>query len=331
MNSFAFQKATTPEDAVKAVSATRGAKFLGGGTNLVDLMKVNVERPALLVNINTLELSKIELLGSGELRLGALARNSDTANHYLVKLRYPLISQAILSGASPQLRNMATNGGNLMQRTRCYYFMDTAFSGCNKREPGSGCSAIKGYNRIHAILGASEQCIATNPSDFCVALAALGATVQVQGAKGKRTIPFREFHTLPGRTPEIETALRPGELITSLDLPANNFAANSYYLKIRDRESYAFALVSVAAGLEMDGNSIKSAGLALGGVAHKPWHSSEAEAALIGKAATADNFSRAAEIALAGAHGYQHNAFKIALAKASIVHVLTIASQGGAA
>lgn len=331
MNPFAFQKATTPEDAIKVVSTTRAAKFLGGGTNLVDLMKDLVERPALLVNINTLKLNKIELLPDGGLRLGALARNSDTANHDLIKSRYPLISQAILSGASPQLRNMATNGGNLMQRTRCYYFMDISFSACNKREPGSGCAAIKGYNRIHAILGASDECIATHPSDFCVALAALGATVLVEGKKGKRTIPFPEFHTLPGKTPAIETTLRQGELITSIDLPVNKFAANSYYLKVRDRESYAFALVSVAAGLEMDGNTIKSAGLALGGVAHKPWNSREAEAALVGKAATADNFSRASEIALTGARGYEHNAFKIALAKASIVRALTIASRGGTA
>jgi xanthine dehydrogenase YagS FAD-binding subunit len=331
MNPFAYQRATTPEEAVKVVSTTRRAKFLGGGTNLVDLMKDNVERPVLLVNINTLQLDKIELMADGGLRLGALARNSDTANHEVVKSKYPLISQAILAGASPQLRNMATNGGNLMQRTRCYYFMDTAFPACNKREPGSGCSAIKGYNRIHAILGASEECIATHPSDFCVALAALQATVQVQGTKGKRTIPFGEFHKLPGKTPEIETTLRPGELITSIDLPGNKFAANSYYLKVRDRESYAFALVSVGVGLEIDGNTIKSAAIALGGVAHKPWRSSEAEAALAGKAATADNFSKAAEIALLGARGYEHNAFKIALAKASVVRALATASQGGAA
>jgi xanthine dehydrogenase YagS FAD-binding subunit len=329
MNPFAFQKATTPEEAVKVVSTTRGAKFLGGGTNLVDLMKDNVERPSVLVNINPLVLDEIELLPDGGLRLGALAHNSDTANHELIKSKYPLISQAILSGASPQLRNMATNGGNLMQRTRCYYFMDTAFSSCNKREPGSGCAAIKGYNRIHAILGASDECIATHPSDFCVALAALGASVQVQGIQGKRTIPFGEFHKLPGKTPQVETTLRPGELITSIDLPVNKFAANSYYLKVRDRESYAFALVSVAAGLEMDGSNIKSAGLALGGVAHKPWRSREAEASLTSKSATVDNFSRAAEIALAGAHGYEHNAFKITLAKASMVRALTLASQGG--
>jgi xanthine dehydrogenase YagS FAD-binding subunit len=331
MNPFSFQNPATPEDAIKYVSTVRGAKFLGGGTNLVDLMKDNVERPSLLVNINALQLNKIEQLADGGLRLGALARNSDTANHDLVKSKYPLISQAILAGASPQLRNMATNGGNLMQRTRCYYFMDTSFPACNKREPGSGCAAIKGYNRIHAILGASDECIATHPSDFCVALAALGAIVQVYGTKGKRSIPFRQFHTLPGKTPQIETTLHSGELITSIDLPANSFAANSHYLKVRDRESYAFALVSVAAALEMDGGTIKSAGLAMGGVAHKPWSSREAETALAGKPATADSFSRAADIALTGAHGYKHNAFKIGLAKASIVRALTIASQGGAA
>ena len=331
MNPFAFQKATTPDDAIKYVSTVRGAKFLGGGTNLVDLMKDNVEHPSLLININALQLNQIEPLASGGLRLGALARNSDTANHDLVKSKYPLISQSILAGASPQLRNMATNGGNLMQRTRCYYFTDTAFPACNKREPGSGCAAIKGYNRIHAILGASDECIATHPSDFCVALAALEAVVQVQGPRGKRNISFRDFHTLPGKTPQIETTLHQGELITSIDLPVNNFAANSYYLKVRDRESYAFALVSVAAGLEMDGSIVKSACLALGGVAHKPWSSREAESTLAGKPATAESFSRAADIALAGAHGYKHNVFKIGLAKASIVRALTIASQEGAA
>jgi xanthine dehydrogenase YagS FAD-binding subunit len=331
MNPFSFQKATTPEDAIKSVNSTRGAKFLGGGTNLVDLMKDNVEHPSVLVNINALQLNKIEPLADGGLRLGALARNSDTANHALVRSKYPLISQAILAGASPQLRNMATNGGNLMQRTRCYYFMDTSFPACNKRDPGSGCAAIKGYNRIHAILGASEDCIATHPSDFCVALAALGATVQVLGPKDKRAIPFSEFHTLPGKTPEIETTLRRGELITSIHLPANNFAANSYYLKVRDRESYAFALISVAVGLEMAAGTIRSAGIALGGVSHKPWRSREAEDALVGKSVSAESFSRAAEIALTGAHGYEHNTFKIGLAKASIVRALTVASLGGAA
>jgi xanthine dehydrogenase YagS FAD-binding subunit len=223
---------------------------------------------------------------------------------------------------------MATTGGNLLQRTRCYYFMDTTFPACNKRSPGSGCAALKGFNRIHAILGASEECIATNPSDMNVAMAALNATVHVQGPKGKRTIPFSDFHRLPGKTPEIDTNLKPGELITAVELPAPKFAKNSWYLKVRDRQSYAFALVAVAAGLEMDGSTIKSAGLALGGVAHKPWRSLEAEKSLAGTAPTPEAFKKAADLAVAGAKSYEHNAFKIELAKQSIVRALTLAAQG---
>ena len=335
MNPFSYQRATAPDAAIHAVTA-RGAKFLGGGTNLVDLMKYGVETPTTLIDITHLPFDQVTenlgpVSGNGVRRgptIGAGVRNSDLANHPVIRRDYPLLSQALLSGASPQLRNMATTGGNLLQRTRCYYFNDTAFPECNKRNPGSGCAAIKGFNRIHAILGASESCIATNPSDMNVALYALNAAVNIQGPKGKRWLPIREFHRLPGNTPELETDLRPDELIVSVDLPEAKFAKNSYYLKVRDRQSYAFALVSVAAGLELDGNTIKSSGLALGGVAHKPWHSEQAELALKGKPATTETFKKAADLALAGAKPQAHNAFKIELAKQSIVRALTLAAQG---
>ena len=326
MNPFNYQRATAPEEAVHAVSA-RGAKFLGGGTNLVDLMRYNVEHPTTLIDITHLSFTQITS-GNGSTLIGAGVRNSDLANHETIRTNYPLLSQALLSGASPQLRNMATTGGNLMQRTRCYYFMDTAFPACNKRNPGSGCAAIKGFNRIHAILGASEQCIATNPSDMNVALAALNATVHVQGPKGKRTIAIADFHRLPGTTPQLDTNLQPDELITAVELPAPKFAKHSYYLKVRDRQSYAFALVSVAAGLEISSKTIQSAGLALGGVAHKPWHSPEAEKFLVGTVVSPDAFRKAADLALAGAKPYEHNAFKVELAKQSIVRALTLAAQG---
>ena len=326
MNPFNYQRATAPEEAVHAVSA-RGAKFLGGGTNLVDLMRYNVEHPTTLIDVTHLNFTQITNTGNTTL-IGAGVRNSDLANHETIRTNYPLLSQALLSGASPQLRNMATAGGNLLQRTRCYYFMDTAFPACNKRNPGSGCAAIKGFNRIHAILGASEQCIATNPSDMNVALAALNATIHVQGPKGKRTIAIADFHRLPGTTPQLDTTLHPDELITAVELPAPKFAKHSYYLKVRDRQSYAFALVSVAAGLEISGNTIQSAGLALGGVAHKPWHSPEAERFLVGAIASPDAFRKAADFAVAGAKPYEHNAFKVELAKQSIVRALTLAAQG---
>jgi xanthine dehydrogenase YagS FAD-binding subunit len=330
MNPFGYQRATAPDAAIRAVSA-RGAKFLGGGTNLVDLMKDGVERPTLLVDVNHLDLAKVVESSNGGVMIGALVRNSDLANHELIRTNYPLLSEALLSGASPQLRNMATTGGNLLQRTRCYYFMDTAFPACNKRIPGSGCAALKGFNRIHAILGASDECIATNPSDMNVALAALDATIHVQGPKGKRSIAFADFHRLPGNTPQLDTNLKPDELILSVELPAAKFAKNSSYLKVRDRNSYAFALVSVAAGLEIDGGMIKSAGLALGGVAHKPWRSMEAERSLIGASSGPDAFKRAANLAVAGAKPYEHNAFKIELAKQNIVRALTLAAQGAQA
>ncbi len=337
MNPFNYQRVNAPDAAIHAIT-TPGAKFLGGGTNLVDLMKDNVEHPSLLIDINHLELAEVTQASGGGVMIGALVRNSDLANHELIRSNYPLLSEALLSGASPQLRNMATTGGNLLQRTRCYYFTDTAFPACNKRVPGSGCAAIKGFNRIHAILGQSdhgpasgETCIATNPSDMNVAMAALGATVHVQGPKGKRSIPFADFHRLPGSTPQLDTNLKPDELILAVELPPAKFAKNSHYLKVRDRNSYAFALVSIAAGLEMDGGTIKSAGLALGGVAHKPWRSKEAEKALVGAAPGPESFAKAAELAVAGAKTYEHNAFKIQLAKQNIVRALTVAAQGAQA
>jgi xanthine dehydrogenase YagS FAD-binding subunit len=334
MNPFEYQRATSTDQAVKAVT-TNGAKFLGGGTNLVDLMKLDVERPTVLVDITRLELAKVEDRPDGGVMIGALVRNSDLANHPRIVGSYPLLSQALLSGASPQLRNMATTGGNLLQRTRCYYFTDTAFPACNKRIPGSGCGALQGFNRIHAILGQTdkgasshESCIATNPSDMNVALAALGAVIHVQGPKGKRAIPISEFHRLPGDTPELDTNLKRDELIVGVELPPQKFAKNSWYLKARDRQSYAFALVSVAAGLNIENGTIQSAGLALGGVAHKPWQSKNAEKSLIGVAPSSEGFRKAADLALSGAKGYNDNRFKIELAKQSIVRALTLAARG---
>jgi xanthine dehydrogenase YagS FAD-binding subunit len=326
MNPFTFTQATGVAAAVQNKAAHEGAAYLGGGTNLIDLMKENVARPTHLIGLKKLGLDAIENLPDGGLRLGALATNADTAWHPEVEKRYPLLNQAILAGASPQLRNMATDGGNLMQRTRCYYFYDLA-TPCNKREPGSGCSAIGGYTRVHAILGASEHCIATHPSDMCVALAALDTTVRVSGPNGERTIKFEDFHRLPGDQPERDNTLEPGELITGLDLPAKGFEKNFSYLKLRDRTSYAFALVSVAAALELDGNMIKDARLALGGVAHKPWRDKEAEALLIGQPATEDTFRAVAAKVLAGAKGQGTNNFKIELAKRAIVRALKQASE----
>ena len=328
MNPFAYQRVQQEDAAVEAVAHGDDARFLAGGTNLIDLMKNGIEQPTRLIDINRLSsLAEIRPLPDGGLRLGALARNSDTANHPLVRKSYPLLAQALLAGASPQLRNLATNGGNLLQRTRCYYFMDVAFSQCNKRIPGSGCGAREGLNRIHAILGASDQCIATNPSDMSVALAALEAQIRVRGTKGERTIPIGEFHRLPGTTPQLDTNLKPGELILSIDLPKSSYASHSHYLKVRDRASYAFALVSVAAALELDGKRIRSARLALGGVAHKPWRSVDAEKALVGAEMSVKVFAAAANQALTGARPYSQNAFKVELAKRSIIRALS--SAGG--
>lgn len=310
---------------MNGITTKPNAKFLGGGTNLIDLMKMGVETPGNLVDINRLPLTQIEELPNAQgIRIGAMVRNSDMAEHALIKSRYPVLSEALLSGASPQLRNMATVGGNLLQRTRCYYFYDPAFPECNKRNPGSGCGAITGYNRIHAILGQSEQCIATHPSDMCVALAALDAVVRVRGSKGEREIPFADFHRLPGDTPDYDTNLGHDELIVAVDLPAIPFATRSHYLKVRDRASYAFALVSVAAALDIDPNKqIKSARVALGGVAHKPWRAKKAEEALIGKNADQLTFRAAAEAELAAARGYKHNSFKIELAKRAMTQALS--------
>ena len=322
MKTFDYTRASSTEEAVSAINSIEQAKFLGGGTNLIDLMKEGVEQPDHLVDVTKLSLAEITELPDGGVRIGAMARNSDTANHPLIRQRYPVLSQAFLAGASPQLRNMATVGGNLMQRTRCYYFTDISMP-CNKRNPGSGCAAIEGYNRIHAILGTSEQCIATHPSDMCVALAALDAVVRVQSSNGEREIPMIEFHRLPGDTPEIETELQPGELITAVDLPAAIASNKSYYLKVRDRNSYAFALVSVAAALNVQDNIIQDARIAMGGVAHKPWRATEAESMLVGKPVNEDTFRQAAETALSGAQTYEHNAFKVELGKRAIVRALS--------
>lgn len=331
MRAFSYDRPDSVDAALRGVAGQPGTtteaavKFVAGGTNLLDLMKADVMRPERLVDISRLGLDRIEELDDGALRLGALARNSDTAYDERVQARYPMLSKAILAGASAQLRNMATNGGNLLQRTRCYYFYDTG-TPCNKREPGTGCGALTGVNRIHAILGASDHCIATHPSDMCVVLAALDATVRVSGPKGERTIPFAEFHRLPGDTPQIDSTLAADELITAIDLPAQGFAEHSTYLKVRDRASYAFALVSVAAALEMDGQTIRTARLALGGVAHKPWRDPAAEAELAGKPASLETFAEAARVLLRDAKGHSHNAFKIGLAGRAIVRALAEAA-----
>ena len=326
MNNFGYARAADVADAVRLSAADPAAKFIAGGTNLIDLMKYDVERPARLIDITHLPLKSVEDTSGGGLRIGALVPNSDLAYHPLIEKRYPILSSAILAGASQQLRNMASTGGNLLQRTRCFYFYDVA-TPCNKREPGSGCSAINGINRINAILGTSEQCIATHPSDMCVALAALEAKVHVTGPTGERAIAFEDFHRLPGDTPHLDNNLKPGEIVTGIELPAKGFAANHSYLKIRDRLSYAFALVSVAAALELDGTRIKEARLALGGVAHKPWRDAEAEAALRGQTADAAAFGKAADVLLRGAKGFAHNAFKIGLARRAIVRTLTQAAN----
>jgi xanthine dehydrogenase YagS FAD-binding subunit len=327
MINFQFVRANDVVDAVRQIAGNPNAKFVAGGTNLIDLMKMDVERPTKVIDITRLPLKQVENMPGGGLRIGALVRNTDLAYHPLVEQRYPVLASAIMAGASQQLRNMASTGGNLLQRTRCAYFYDTA-TPCNKREPGSGCSALQGQNRIHAILGTSEACIATHPSDMCVALAMLEAKVHVTGTSGERTIAFADFHRLPGDTPQRDTNLNAGEIITAVELPPKGFAKNYTYLKIRDRLSYAFALVSVAAGLELDGDTIKEGRFALGGVAHKPWRDPQAEAALRGQPANAATFARAADVLLRDAKGYGHNTFKIDLARRSIVRALTQAARG---
>lgn len=326
MTPFAFTRAQDVQEAVR-FGAHDATRFLAGGTNLVDLMKENVERPQRLVDINRLPLGGIEDLPQGGLRLGALATNAQTAADPRVAERYPLLASAILSGATQQLRNAATNGGNLNQRTRCYYFYDTQ-TPCNKRTPGAGCSAIGGVNRIHAILGASDACIATHPSDMCVALAALDATVRVEGPSGAREIPFADYHRLPGDEPSRDNTLAPGEIVTSIDLPKDGFAQNYTYLKLRDRLSYAFALVSAAVGLRLENGVIADARIALGGVAHKPWRRPEAERALIGQAPARPAYEACADALLAGARGFGANDFKIPLARRAIVRALQQAADG---
>src|SRR4051812_3580959 len=326
MRPFRYVRASDPNAAAVAVAANPLAKFLAGGTNLLDLMKEDVERPNELVDLTRLKLNEIKPVRDG-VSIGALAKNTDTANHPLIRQSYPLLTQAIVAGASAQLRNMATNGGNLLQRTRCQYFYDTAMP-CNKREPGTGCGALQGLNRMHAIFGWSEKCVATYPGDMANALYALEAVVRVRGAGGReRTIPIGDFHRLPGDTPEKDTNLQHGELIVAIELPKSKFAKNSYYLKVRDRASYAFALVAVAAALEMDGGRIRQARVVMGSVAHKPWRSQEAEAALSGKPVSEESFRRAAEAALKDAQPLAHNVYKVELGKRAIVRALMRASK----
>jgi len=326
MNNFTYLRATDVSSAVSLIAANSSqdaaARFLAGGTNLVDLMREGVEKTHALVDITRAPLSDVQELPHGGVRVGALVRNSHLAGHPLIRDRYSLLSQAILNGASAQLRNMATTGGNIMQRTRCYYFYDTA-SRCNKRAAGSGCDAIEGFNRIHAILGTSPHCIATHPSDMCVALAALDAIVNVMGPSGERSLPFSEVHRLPGNDPQMDTNLQPGELITSVDLPASAARLSSVYRKVRDRASYAFALVSVAAAIKIDNGVIQEVRLALGGVAHKPWRATIAEQLLRGVAPTSENFVKAAAAELAPAIPRRGNAFKPELAKRTITSVLS--------
>jgi xanthine dehydrogenase YagS FAD-binding subunit len=321
MNPFAYTRTDDPAAAVKQVSGDARAAFLAGGTSLLDLMKLRVESPAQLVDINAVPLNKIEATDGG-LRVGALVSNTDLAYHDAVRKDFPALSEALLSGASPQLRNMASVGGNLMQRTRCYYFRD-GISPCNKRKPGSGCAALEGFNRIHAVLGGSDQCIATHPSDMAVALVALDAVVKVRGPKGERSIKAADFHLLPGDKPERETALEHGELITAVELTRSPLAARSHYLKVRDRASYEFALASAAVALEVKDGVIRAARLALGGVATKPWRATEAEKALVGQKPTEAVFAAAAKAALKDAKPQKYNGFKIELAQRTIVRALT--------
>ncbi len=325
MRPFKYSKTEDAGAAVKMISANQNAHFLAGGTNIIDLMKEDVARPDELVDITRVKFAQIKT-SNGGVSLGALAKNTDTANHPLVRQNYPLLTQAILAGASGQIRNMATNGGNLNQRTRCSYFYDVAMP-CNKRDPGTGCGALEGINRMHAIFGWSKDCVAVMPSDMCVALVALDAVVKVQKPDGtERSIPFAEYHRLPGSNPEKDNTLEHGELITSIELPKNNFANKSYYLKVRDRASYAFALISVAAALEMNGSNISNVRIAMGGVAHKPWRAMEAEKFLQGKPATEANFKAAADAEMKAAKPLEYNKFKVELGRRGIVRALMMAN-----
>ncbi|SIQ49723.1 xanthine dehydrogenase family protein subunit M [Pseudacidovorax sp. RU35E] len=328
MRPFEYVRADDAAAGAAAALQAPGSRFLAGGTNLLDLMKEDVERPPRVIDIRRLPLGQIERTRAG-LSLGALATNTETANHPMVREHYPLLSQAIVAGASGQLRNMATNGGNLLQRTRCNYFYDTAMP-CNKRQPGSGCAAREGLNRIHAVLGWSEACVATYPGDMANALYALDASVRVRAASGaERLMPIGELHRLPGNAPDRDTTLAPGDLILGVELPvaAAAFARNSHYLKVRDRASYAFAMVAVAAALDMDGNRIRQARVVLGSVAHMPWRSAAAEAALVGQPAGPEAFRRAGEAALAEARPLAHNAYKVELGRRAVERALMRASR----
>ncbi|HMI18273.1 MAG TPA: xanthine dehydrogenase family protein subunit M [Sphingomonas sp.] len=328
MNPFTYSRAG---DAAAAIAQLKneGAKYLGGGTNLVDLMRETIERPTALVDVTGLS-DAIEETDEGGLRIGAAARNTALAEHRLIRTNYPMLSRAIVAGASAQIRNMATVGGNLLQRTRCAYFYDDDGARCNKRRPGEGCDAIHGFNRMHAILGASDACVAVHPSDMAVALAALDATVHVESASGARRLPLSELHRLPGDQPQVETLLEPGELITAIELPAMPFAARSTYRKVRDRSSYAFALISVAAALELEGGRVRQVRIALGGVAHKPWRARKTEQALLGQTASEAAFRAAAQAELADARPLRDNGFKIELAERTIVAVLAELAGGAA-
>lgn len=331
MRPFKYSKANTLQSALQMLLANPNARLLAGGTNILDLMKEDVERPNELIDITRLYLTEVKTITAGPnkggVSIGGLGKNSDAANHALIRQNFPLLTLAILAGASAQIRNMATNAGNINQRTRCTYFYDVSMP-CNKREAGTGCGAMQGVNRMHAIFNWSDQCVATHPSDMCIALAALDAVVKVQGANGQaRSIPFADYHRLPGDTPQKDNNLNQGELITAIEIPKNNFASKSYYLKVRDRASYAFALVSVAAALETEGNQIKQARIALGGVAHKPWRAFEAEKFLVGKETTESNFRQAAELEMSKAKPLQHNAFKVELGQRAIVRALMQAVQ----
>ncbi|MFG2371800.1 FAD binding domain-containing protein [Streptomyces sp. NPDC048504] len=322
MKPFGYVRAGSVEEAADAYASHPGARYLGGGTNLVDLMKLGVEQPATLVDVSRLPLDSVEELPGGALRIGATVRNSDLAAHPLVRDRYPALSQALLAGASGQLRNIATTGGNLLQRTRCPYFQDTG-KPCNKREPGSGCGARDGVHRDHAVLGHSPHCIATHPSDMAVALAALDAHVELYGADGERSVPAAEFHRLPGDHPERDTEIRPGELITAVVLPAAAAGLPSLYRKARDRASYAFALASVAAVLRVDDGVVRHVGVAFGALAHRPWRARRTEEALLGAAPTAAAFERAVDLELAAAQPLSDNAYKVRLARGLALDVLS--------
>ncbi|GCL37479.1 molybdopterin dehydrogenase FAD-binding protein [Sphaerospermopsis reniformis] len=327
MNNFTYTRATSVKDAVQRATSDKNSLFIGGGTNVVDRLKAFLDEPSQLIDISRLQMQSIERMTNGW-RVGALVTNTALADHPEIRRNYPFLSRAILSGASQQIRNVATVGGNLLQRTRCPYYYDTAFA-CNKREPGSGCPAATGINRMHAILGASEECVAVHPSDMCVALAALDAVVEVEGPKGKRQIPFVNFHRLPENTPQKDSNLEAGELITAIILPPLSWAKSGVYLKLRDRTSYSFALISVAAALEVAVDKIKDVRLAMGGVAHKPWRANEAEKFLIGKPADITTFTQAANIALQGAKPLAHNGYKIDMTKRAIRRALMVSAQGG--